>query len=146
MASEHDDWEGDERRRQLGFNEHMLALRHDVSDLKEAMKDVARALNQLAVLEESHSTTRELTYSTKVKLEKHLEEFNTMDRRVAFFRGAIWFLSSIITLGAGGIGYSLIRGFDALTEAHVHLQTDHIQSQQDVIDAIRYYREQQKGM
>lgn len=140
------EWDGEEKRHAPGFNEHMLGLRRDVGELKLAMSKVATALEKLAVLEESHTNTRILTVANQGKFETHLKEFNDLERRVAFFRGAIWFLSSIITLGAGGVGYSLVRGFDALTEAHVHLQTDRIQTQRDVMDAIRYYKDQQKGM
>lgn len=140
------DWDGREKRQYPGLQEHMAGLRYDVGELKHAMRDVAEALKKFAVLEESHKDTRAAAISNRERFEDHVKEFNELERKVSFFRGALWFLTSIITLGAGGIGYSLVRGFDALTEAHVHLQTDQIKTQQDVIDAIRYYKDQQKGM
>lgn len=145
MDSDHN-WDGEEKRHYPGIQEHMAGLRYDVSELKSAMRDVADALKKFAVLEESHKDTRNLTQSHINKLENHLKEFNELERKVATFKGAFWLIGFVLTLGAAGITTALIRGFDALSAANTHLQVDAIKNSQDVLDALKYYRELPKGM
>lgn len=139
-------WDGEEKRHYPGFQEHMAGLRHDVGELKHAMRDVAEALRKFAVLEESHKDTRAATLSNRDKFEDHVREFNELERKVATFKGAIWLIGFVLTLGAAGITTAMIRGFDALSAANTHLQTDKIKSPQDVLDALKYYRELPRGM
>lgn len=139
-------WDGTEKRQYPGFQEHMVGLRHDVGELKHAMRDVAEALRKFAVLEESHKDTRALSTRNNEKFEEHIKEFNELERKVATFKGAIWLIGFVLTLGAAGITTAMVRGFDALSAANTHLQTDQIKNVQDVLGALKYYKELPEGM
>lgn len=140
------EWDGREKRLYPGLQEHMAGLRHDAGELKLAMRDVAEALRRFAVLEESHKDTRAAAISHKERFEEHIKEFNELERKVATFKGALWLVGFVLTLGAAGITTAMLRGFDAMSAANTHLQTDNIKSPQDVLDALKYYRELPKGM
>lgn len=141
-----DEWDGEEKRNRPGVNEHMMGLRKEISEIKIAMREMATALRQLAVLEEKHTGTRELALEVQSDVDQYKDKHNVLERTVSFYKGALFLMGFLLTLGGGSIGVAIVKGFDALTEAKTHIQMDQIRTPQDVWNAITAYHNVQKGI
>lgn len=146
----HTIWDGEEKRSYVSLSEHIGGMRHDLNEMKAAMKDVAAALRQIAVLDEQHKTAssalrrveEEMRASSADAAKQHVETQKTL----SYYKGAIAALSMVTALGFSALSAVGTYAWSTLEVSSAHTKLDTIITPSDVMRAIAEYRNAQKGM
>lgn len=83
-------------------------LEHAVDEIRDATKQIAEAMQTLAVLEERHAQTRDALERAFGALESHEDRLRKIENRVPEFRRTVGWVNGAVIAIVAGVGSALM--------------------------------------